>query len=123
MHSLYFKLMGELGIVGIFTFAGYLICVFRLNFRLRKILSASNASRFLQGLPGIFNMILCLLLFDGYAAHNLYRDTWFLVGAMAASVSLLPTLRQSLSATEACELGAVAPSAIARAGRRGWATR
>lgn len=92
-HSLYFKLLGELGLVGIFTFGGYLICLFRLNFRLQKELLACNASRFLRELPTMFNIVLVLLLFDGYAAHNLYRHTWFIVGAMAASVSLLPILQ------------------------------
>ncbi len=95
-HSLYFKLLGELGLVGIFTFGGYLICVFRMNFRLRKQLSASNASRFLRELPVMFNIILCLLLFDGYAAHNLYRDAWYVIGAIAASVSLLPLLQEGV---------------------------
>jgi len=104
-HSLYFKLLGELGLVGVITFGGYLICVFKLNFRLRKELVAVNGSRFLQGLPAIFNIILALLLFDGYAAHNLYRETWFLVGAMAASISLLPILQQEVTETEPSQLG------------------
>lgn len=97
-HSLYFKLMGELGLIGIFTFGGYLICVFRLNVGLSKRLFANNASRFLLELPAMFNIILLLLLFDGYAAHNLYRDTWFLVGAIAASINLLPLLQQEVTA-------------------------
>jgi probable O-glycosylation ligase (exosortase A-associated) len=112
-HSLYFKLLGELGLVGVFTFGGYLICVFRLNFRLRKELLAGNASRFLQELPAIFNIILCLLLFDGYAAHNLYRDTWFIIGAMAASIGLLPILQQKVTVTGPSQLGAVASPAPA----------
>jgi O-antigen ligase len=99
-HSLYFKLLGELGLVGIFTFGGYLICVFKLNFRLRKQLAAVHASPFLQGLPATLSMILALLLFDGYAAHNLYRDMWFLVGSMAASIGLLPMLQQQVTETE-----------------------
>ncbi len=111
-HSLYFKLLGELGLVGIVTFGGYLVCVFKLNSRLRKELAAVHASRFLQGLPGMFNVILLLLLFDGYGAHNLYRDTWYLVGAMAASVSLLPALQQQVTETEPAQLGAVASRTI-----------
>ncbi|MGO8719099.1 MAG: O-antigen ligase family protein [Acidobacteriaceae bacterium] len=107
-HSLYFKLLGELGLVGIFTFGGYVICLFRLNFRLRKDLLAANASRFLQQLPAMFNIILCLLLFDGYAAHNLYRDQWYMVGAMSASLSLLPILQQTATATETEQSGPAA---------------
>jgi O-antigen ligase len=107
-HSLYFKLLGELGLVGIFTFGGYLICVFRLNFRLRKDLLAANASGFLQQLPAMFNIIFCLLLFDGYAAHNLYRDQWYMVGAMSASLSLLPILQQRVTVPELNESGTTA---------------
>jgi O-antigen ligase len=111
-HSLYFKLLGELGLVGIFTFGGYLICVFRLNLRLRKQLEAVNASGFLLSLPAIFNIILALLLVDGYAAHNLYRDTWFLVGSMAASISLLPLLQQRVTETEMGATGVPAARVI-----------
>ncbi len=93
-HSLYFQTLGELGLVGIFTFVGYLICVFRINFRLRKELLARGASRFLQEFPVMSMMTLCLLLFDGYAAHNVYRDTWYVIGAITASISLLPVLSQ-----------------------------
>ena len=32
-HSLYFQTLGELGLAGIITFGGFIICVFRLNFR------------------------------------------------------------------------------------------
>lgn len=106
-HSLYFKLLGELGLLGIITFGGYLICVFKLDFRLRKQLAEVDASRFLLGLPAMFSIILALLLFDGYAAHNLYRDTWFLVGSMAASVAMLPML-QRVTETVADESGAPA---------------
>ena len=99
-HSLYFKLLGELGLAGVITFGGYVICVFRLNFRLRRELSTHNASTFLQILPAMFNIILCLLLFDGYAAHNLYRYNWYVVGALVACVSLLPMLQERVTVTE-----------------------
>lgn len=111
-HSLYFQTLGELGLVGIITFGGYLICVFRLNFRLRKELLDRNASKFLQGLPSMLNVVLFLLLFDGYAAHNLYRETWYLVGAMAASTSLLPMLQQRVTETGAEEPGVPASRVI-----------
>jgi O-antigen ligase len=96
-HSLYFKTLGELGLLGVVTFGGYLICVFRLNFRLKKQLTDLKASHFLQQLPPMSSVIFILLLFDGYAAHNLYRDTWYVIGAMVASVSLLPMLQTQSS--------------------------
>ncbi len=108
-HSLYFKLLGELGLIGIITFGGYLICVFRLNFRLKRELQERNASAFLQQLPSMFNIMFCLLLFDGYAAHNLYRDAWYFVGALGASMSLLPMLTDPVKETAAGQIEGGAP--------------
>jgi hypothetical protein len=68
-----------------------------LNFRSRKLLREHNASRFLQELPGLLSIMLLQLMFAGYAAHDLYRSMWFVVGAMAASVSLLPILQQPVT--------------------------
>lgn len=109
-HSLYFKLAGELGLVGIFTFGGYLICLFRLNLRMRRELPAANASKFLQELPVMFNIMLLQLLFDGYAAHNLYRDQWYMIGAMAASISLLPILQKTGTVSEPDQPDSAVPS-------------
>jgi probable O-glycosylation ligase (exosortase A-associated) len=109
-HSLYFKLLGELGLVGVFTFGGYLICVFRLNFRLQKELRARKASVFLQDLPSMFNVMFCVLLFDGYAAHNLYRDAWYFVGAIGGAMSLLPILQAPVTETETGQIDAGMPA-------------
>ena len=103
-HSLYFKLIGELGLLGVFTFGGFVICVFRLNSRVRNELEERKASKFLQELPGLFSIIFYQLLFAGYASHDLYRSTWYIVGAMAASVSLLPILQKSVSAEASAHL-------------------
>ena len=92
-HSLYFKLLGELGLVGIITFGGYTFCVFRLNLKLRRQLLGMHESRFVTELPALLNIIFLQLFFAGYAAHNLYRITWFVVGAISASISLLPALQ------------------------------
>jgi probable O-glycosylation ligase (exosortase A-associated) len=94
-HSLYFKVLGELGLLGIVTFGGYLICVFRLNIRLGRELEHRDVSKFLKVLPGTFTIMLLQMLFAGYASHDLYRSTWFVIGAMAASVSLLPVMQHA----------------------------
>ncbi len=111
-HSLYFKVLGELGLIGIITFGGYLVCVFRLNFRLKRELQERNASAFLQQLPSMFNLMYCVLLFDGYAAHNLYRDAWYFVGAITASMSLLPMLTDPVKETAAGQIEGRAPASV-----------
>lgn len=103
-HSLYFKLLGELGLFGVITFFGYLISVFRLNFRARKQLETADTSRFVKELPGMLSIMLLQLLFAGYAAHDLYRSMWFIIGALSASVSLLPVLRLPAAAVEPAQL-------------------
>ncbi|MGC1781679.1 MAG: O-antigen ligase family protein [Acidobacteriaceae bacterium] len=107
-HSLYFKLIGELGLLGVITFGGYLICVFRLNLRLRRELADRDVSKFLKVLPGTFNIMLLQLLFAGYASHDLYRSMWFVVGAMSASIAFLPVL-QRVPAAEIAPPGAIEP--------------
>lgn len=111
-HSLYFKVLGELGLLGIITFGGYLVCVFRLNIRLGKELADRDVSKFLKILPGTFSIVLLQMLFAGYASHDLYRSTWFVMGAMAASVSLLPVLQNAgADATQSAEIDAPRPDA------------
>lgn len=108
-HSLYFKTLGELGLMGVVTFFGYVLCCFRMNFRVRKKFVAEKASTFLQELPSMFNIIFCLLLFSGYSSHNTYRSTWYIVGAMVGALSLLPSLQgHTVNAEEPSSRGAEA---------------
>ena len=88
-HSLFFKLIGELGSLGVLTFGGYLICLIRLNYRLAREWKDRSASIMVQKFPMYCNMSLFLLLMTGYSAHNLYRSTWFILGAVSGAMGLL----------------------------------
>lgn len=88
-HSQFFKLLGELGMLGIITYVGYLINLFRLNNRLRKILKNRGANLALQKFPVYCQISLCLLLFAGYSSHNTYRIQWFILGAISAATARL----------------------------------
>ncbi len=89
-HSLYFKLLGELGLAGVFTFGLYLISLIVNNRTLMKELPGRIQSHFVRELPGYSNVCLFALLFTGYSAHNLYRSTWYILGAITGAISLLP---------------------------------
>lgn len=89
-HSLYFKLLGELGLLGVFTFGLYLIGLIVKNMKLMKELPRRIRSPLVQQLPGYSNICLFALLLTGYTAHNLYRSTWFTLGAITGAISLLP---------------------------------
>lgn len=88
-HSLYFMVLGELGSLGVLTFSTYVISLIFLNRRLARELRARNASVFLQKYPAACNLVLYLLLFTGYSAHNLYRSSWYMMGALSGAVALL----------------------------------
>ena len=89
-HSLYFKLLGELGLLGIFTFGGYLYCVIGTNRRLAKELPRFATTPILLKLPTYCNVCFLALFFTGYSAHNLYRSTWAILGAISGALTLLP---------------------------------
>lgn len=98
-HSLYFKLLGELGILGILTFFTYLVAVIRMNWKLARRLKKEKLDPILQNFPFACNVSLYLLLFTGYAAHNNYRSTWYTLGAMTAALALLKPAQETSPAT------------------------
>jgi O-antigen ligase len=87
-HSLYFKLLGELGVLGIFTFFAYLIAVIRMNWYLARRFRKEKIDPVVQQFPYACNICLYLLLFTGYSAHNTYRSTWYTLGAVTAALAL-----------------------------------
>lgn len=88
-HSLYFKLLGELGILGVLTFFAYLISVIRMNWFLARRFRKERLDPIVQQFPYACNLSLYLLLFSGYSSHNTYRPGWFTLGAVTAALALL----------------------------------
>lgn len=88
-HSLYFKLLGELGVIGVFTFFSYLLAVIRTNWFLTRRFGKDVKDPIVRQFPRACNLCLCLLLFTGYAAHNTYRSNWYTLGAITAAIALL----------------------------------
>ena len=88
-HSLYFKLIGELGSLGIISFGTYVFLIVKTNRSLRKKFKTQNLSMIVANFPMYCNLSIMVLLFTGYSAHNLYRNTWFILGGLTAAVSLL----------------------------------
>ncbi|TCK75531.1 O-antigen ligase family protein [Acidipila rosea] len=94
-HSLYFKLLGELGASGTITFFAYVFMLFRLNIRLSKRFRDEGRDPFIANFPRSCSFCIILLLFTGYSAHNLYRSTWFMMGAISGAASLLAVRREA----------------------------
>lgn len=88
-HSLYFKLLGELGIVGIITFGVFMFSVMRMNWRLSHLYKNRFLDPVVKGFPAACNQCFILLLFSGYASHNLYRVNWYTLAAITASLALM----------------------------------
>ncbi len=88
-HNLFFKLIGELGMVGVITFVGYLVVLFRTNARILREWANRAGDVASRKFPLYCNIALILLLFGGYSGHNLYRNTWYILGALTAAIGLL----------------------------------
>jgi O-antigen ligase len=101
-HSLYFKLLGELGVLGILTFAAFIIAVIRQNWKLARHYQDKFADPIAQRFPAACSQCYYLLFFCGYASHNLYRANWYTLAAVTASLALLkPADQAAHTATEA----------------------
>jgi O-antigen ligase len=93
-HSLYFKLLGELGAIGVLTFSAFILSMVSATLRARRRCMAS-ALPAVQYLPLTTLIVLVALFVTGYSAHNLYRVTWGILGALASSMITLPALATS----------------------------
>ncbi|MGH9414676.1 MAG: O-antigen ligase family protein [Terriglobales bacterium] len=89
-HSLYFKILGELGLLGLITFAAFLAAFFNTNRVLRRqMLARSETPPWLRYYPAACNLALIELLYCGYAYHDVYRTTWYFLAAVSASLWLI----------------------------------
>ncbi len=78
-HNMYGQLMGELGVLGVLAFLVYLGKVISMNMTILRH-SELNLASFAEACV----MGIILLLFNGYAAHNLYRFNWLWIAAFTS---------------------------------------
>ena len=112
VHSLFFQILSETGLLGAITFGYFLIATYRKNRSLRrKMLKRKNVPAWLHGFPLACNLSLAALLFAGWGAHSLYRDTWYLLAGLSAALSgtlfNLPALKRRKKVSSAEQLGSV----------------
>lgn len=89
-HSLYFILIGELGLVGVLTWLGFLVGFIMLNIRLsRKMRDNPDIPSYIRDFPGMCNIFIVILLIEGYSGHNLYRTNWYSMAALSGAVQYL----------------------------------
>jgi O-antigen ligase len=88
-HSMFFKIIGELGLFGLITFAGMVTILVRTNIDIRKQLEKANGPPWLCALPRATNYVIFVLLFAGYASHDVYRSTWYLLAGLTAATSAM----------------------------------
>ncbi|MGH9482975.1 MAG: O-antigen ligase family protein [Terriglobales bacterium] len=111
-HSLYFQTLGELGLVGVFAFGGFLVVLFRSNAELRREMAAHpDVPAWMRYYPLACNLSLLGLLYNGYASHDLYRNTWYF---LAATTGALLLIRQKELAAEPAPGSDLEPAAEAR---------
>ncbi len=100
-HSLYFQLLGEQGLCGVITFAGFVVVMFQANRRLRRQLEniaaraaagdpgAEPVPEWLRLLPTTCSLAVIGLLYCGYAYHDAYRSTWYFLAAITGALDLM----------------------------------
>jgi O-antigen ligase len=90
VHSLYFQLLSEMGLVGIFSFGAFLISVFRENRLIyRRAKRIPNCPVWFRQYPAACNLAFIGLLLTGYSSHNLGRDTWYFFAGLTAAAGLV----------------------------------
>lgn len=90
-HSLYFKVLGELGLLGMFTFFGFVWYFYRTNSRMRERMRGDpdKYPLWMQYYPTACNIDIIGLLYCGYAYHDLFRDTWYTMAGVSAAMYLI----------------------------------
>jgi probable O-glycosylation ligase (exosortase A-associated) len=89
-HSLYVQLLSELGIAGTLVFFLLLAQILLQNHRAReRILRAGGAGGYLYDLTFAVEGCLIPLFVTGIFGHNLYRYTWYMIGALVVVVGYL----------------------------------
>jgi O-antigen ligase len=89
-HNLPGKIMSELGLLGLLSFGGYVLAVWReLRAANLEFGAAPHASPVLSGLARGLTTQIVVLLFGGLSGHNLYRVDWYVAGALAIVVCRL----------------------------------
>ena len=90
-HSLYLQTISELGIMGAIGFLAFLYQLFKLNGRQQRRLEPhKELPAYLRMFPYACNMTLIGLLFAGYAGHDLYRSSWYMMAALSAALAYIP---------------------------------
>lgn len=90
VHSLYFQVLSEMGLLGIITFGYFLVSVFRQNALIaRQARKIRNCPKWFRQYPVACNLAFIGLMFTGYSAHNLGRDTWYFFAGITAAAGMV----------------------------------
>ena len=86
-HSLYVQIIAELGILGVLSFGWFLFRYLQAAVRLVRRFPLDRRDGDYRGVVARAALIACLaLLVTGIFGHNLYRITWYLMGALLVVV-------------------------------------
>ena len=98
-HNLYIQLLAELGLVGTICWLAFAGTTFLQNLRLIKILKADDTvPPWMRFYPTAANLSMLCLFLAGFAAHSLYRTSWYMCGALTAALTIMIAKESSDSA-------------------------
>lgn len=86
-HSLYFQVIGELGLVGAVAFFSFLVEMLRMNRRTARTIARERPSWSFERiiLDAIFAGLVALLI-SGIFGHSLLRRTWYVYAALGLAI-------------------------------------
>jgi probable O-glycosylation ligase (exosortase A-associated) len=101
-HNLYVQVLAELGLIGGFTYFGFILWIFRINRRLIRESGDDDAPHKLFIPFARATIIACAaMLVTGMFAHSMYRYSWYLLAALTvAGERILASAKAAVAAAK-----------------------
>ncbi len=103
-HNMFAQLISELGLMGLISFAVFIVMVTRQYGRVMSYLHRFTRPppdlKALEGITGAIGVALILLMISGLFGHNLYRYNWYFFAGILVAIEAVIVKRESATRTD-----------------------